>query len=87
MKVNPTYREIKRRRREQVVEMVFALILFALWWPFLFGAIDFAATMNLKSLAVAGAALLGAVAIVIYLNKREMRMHSGRRNKKSINAS
>lgn len=68
---NPRKRDLKKRRRTQILDMIIAIILFALAVVVILSAADWASTMNGTSLAICLTALVGGLAIAIYLNIRE----------------
>ena len=68
---NPRKRDLKKRRRMQILDMIIAIILFALAVVVILSAADWANTMKGTSLAICLTALVGGLAIAIYLNIRE----------------
>lgn len=68
---NPRKRDLKKRRRTQILDMIIAIILFALAVVVILSAADWANTMKGTSLAICLTALVGGLAIAIYLNIRE----------------
>ena len=68
---NPRKRDLKKRRRTQILDMIIAIILFALAVVVILSAADWASTMQGTSLAICLTALVGGLAIAIYLNIRE----------------
>lgn len=68
---NPRKRDLKKRRRTQILDMIIAIILFALAAVVILSAADWANTMKGTSLAICLTALVGGLAIAIYLNIRE----------------
>ena len=68
---NPRKRDLKKRRRTQILDMIIAIILFALAIVVILSAADWANTMKGTSLAICLTALVGGLAIAIYLNIRE----------------
>lgn len=68
---NPRKRDLKKRRRMQILDMIIAAILFALAIVVILSAADWANTMKGTSLAICLTALVGGLAIAIYLNIRE----------------
>lgn len=68
---NPRKRDLKKRRRTQILDMIIAIILFALAAVVILSAADWASTLNGTSLAICLTALVGGLAIAIYLNIRE----------------
>ena len=68
---NPRKRDLKKRRRMKILDMITAIILFALAVVVILSAADWANTMKGTSLAICLTALVGGLAIAIYLNIRE----------------
>lgn len=68
---NPRKRDLKKRRKTQILDMIIAIILFALAVVVILSAADWANTMKGTSLAICLTALVGGLAIAIYLNIRE----------------
>lgn len=58
------------KRKEQIIDMILAGVLFALAAVIFVAGATWAETMNKKPLVVCALALLGAFAIAIYLNTR-----------------
>lgn len=71
IKTNPSMKEIRKRRRERILDVIIGIVMFCLGIVFFLGGADWAVTMNWKSLAMCMTAAFLELAIAFYLNTRE----------------
>lgn len=68
---NPRNRDLKKRRRMQILDMIMGILLFCIAVVVFISAADWADTMNGTSLVICLLALLGGLGIAIFLNIKE----------------
>lgn len=68
---NPRKRDLKKRRRMQILDMIMGILLFCIAVVVFVSAADWADTMSRKSLVICLLALLGGLGIAIFLNIKE----------------
>ena len=68
---NPRKRDLKKRRRMQILDMIMGILLFCIAVVVFVSAADWADTMSGKSLVICLLALLGGLGIAIFLNIKE----------------